>query len=291
LHRLYLRFRHPKSTHRLQHNDTAYKLVLTFLFSLTLWSCRNLQTPSTPNIEPTSPTASPTFTFPTLIPSSTPTSIPVSTPTPSALLEIGELQFKADFDSDRGWDLRETDRGGSSIHDGRLNLAVRQPNAFFFIRVPAPEQSDFYFEVSLRSEVCEQDDEFGMMYRLGPFYDHYRFTLTCEGLARVLRVSEENEIVLIPSTQTYTVIPGLRVDNQLAVWASGSQFRFLINDREVFSIQDDELSTGGFGLFVRSRRSQQTTVSFDYLRISDVHNNATPTINPDSETTPQESDD
>jgi hypothetical protein len=202
------------------------------------------------------------------------------------LLGIGEMRFQSDFDSNQGWDLRETDRGGSSIHDGRLNLAVRQSNAFFFIRAPAPEQRNFYFEVSLRSEVCEDGDEYGMMYRLGPFYDHYRFTLTCEGLARVLRVSDEKEIVLIPSTQTYAVIPGLRVDNHLAVWASGSQFHFLINDLEVFSIQDDELKTGGFGLFVRSRRSQQTTVSFDYLYISEIQQNVTPTVNPDSDITP-----
>lgn len=268
------------------HNQSAFKSLLTVIISLTLWGCGNLQSPTITKIEPSLPTVSPTFTFPTLIPSSTPTIEAISTSTPSALLGIGEMQFQADFESDRGWDLRETDRGGSSIHDGRLNLAVRQPNAFFFIRIPAPEQIDFYFEVSLRSEVCEEGDEYGLMYRLGPFYDHYRFTLTCEGLARVIRVSEEEEMVLIPSTQTYAVIPGLRVDNHLAVWASDSQFRFLINNLEVFSIQNEELETGGFGLFVRSRRSQQTTVSFDYVYISEIQQNATPTVNPDSETTP-----
>lgn len=259
--------------------------LITIILLLTLCSCVNLRTPVASNLELTPPTASPTFSFPTLIPSSTPTSEPISTSDPSKLLEIGETIYREDFDSDQEWNLRVTDRGGSSIYDGRLNLAVHQPNAFFFIRTPAPEQDDFYFEVSVRSEVCEEGDEFGMMYRLGTFYDHYRFALTCEGLARVSRINNEEEIVLVPSTQTYAVYPGLRVDNRLAVWASGSQFHFLINNQDVFLVQDNELKSGGFGLFIRSRRSQQTTVSFDYLLLREIQPDPVSTDNPESDTT------
>ncbi|MEJ2606849.1 MAG: hypothetical protein P8Z41_09260, partial [Anaerolineales bacterium] len=120
------------------------------------------------------------------------------------------------FESSQSWDLRETDRGGSSIYDGQLNLAVRQPNSFFFTRTPAPEQDDFYFEVDIRSDVCEDGDEYGIMFRLGPLYNHYRFSMTCDGLARVSRILDDQEVVLIPPTETYAVFPGQRIGNHLA---------------------------------------------------------------------------
>jgi hypothetical protein len=68
------------------------------------------------------------------------------------------------------------------------------------------------------------------------------------------------------------------------VWASGSQFHFLLNDVEVISIRNDELKTGGFGLFVRARESQQTTVSFDYILLHDIEANPTPTENSEDNT-------
>ncbi|MEJ2563755.1 MAG: hypothetical protein P8Z42_13865 [Anaerolineales bacterium] len=249
--------------------------------SLMLWGCVSLQT--TAASIPTSTqqtTPSPTFYFPTLIPTATSTSAPTSSPTPSTSLGIGNLLFFANFESSQSWDLRETDRGGSSIYDGQLNLAVRQPNSFFFTRTPAPEQDDFYFEVDIRSDVCEDGDEYGIMFRLGPLYNHYRFSLTCDGFARVSRILDDQEVVLIPPTETYAVFPGQRIGNHLAVWASGIQFRFFINDIEVFSIQDRELEAGGFGLFVRSRRSQQTTVSFDDVALYAIQALPTATVNP-----------
>jgi len=269
------------SSHSLVHFRVISKVMLMCLLSLILWGCTSLQPPAASNPTPTQQTTpSPTFDFPTLIPTATSTSAPTSSPTPPTLLGIGDLLFFANFESSQSWDLRETDRGGSSIYNGQLNLAVRQPNSFFFIRAPAPEQDDFYFEVNIRSDVCEDGDEYGIMFRLGPLYNHYRFSLTCEGLARVSRVLDDQEVVLIPPTETYAVFPGLRIENHLAVWASGTQFRFFINDLEVFSIQDREIDSGGFGLFVRSRRSQQITISFDDVALHAIQPLPTATVNP-----------
>lgn len=271
---------HPLSVYRLVLVRVVSNALLLSLVCLMLWGCVSLQTPAPSNSTPAQATPSPTFDFPTLIPTTTLTSAPTSSPTPPPVLGIGDLLYYANFESSQSWDLRATDRGGSSIYDGQLNLAVRQQNSFFFIRVPAPEQDDFYFEVNLRSDVCEDGDEYGIMFRLGPLYNHYRFSLTCEGLARVSRILDDQEVVLIPPTETYAVFPGLRIENHLAVWASGTQFRFFINDQEVFSIQDKELEAGGFGLFVRSRRSQQTTVSFDDVALHALQPPPTATVNP-----------
>lgn len=245
-----------------------------------LSGCIRILPDAAPTPTPLTPTTTPTFVFPTPIPSLTFTPEPTRTPTPDLMAGLGDVIYSDDFQINRGWDLKQTDIGGSSMFDGRINLAVRRPNAFFFVRSPSVELTDFYLELSARIEVCSEGDEYGVMIRLNDAYEHYRFTLTCNGEARLTRVLQDGEIALIPSTQTYTMIPGLKVVNRFAIMASGDNFRFFINDQEVFSARDVELQSGGLGLFVRSRRSGQATVSFDSLTVRSLLPKPTPTHTP-----------
>jgi hypothetical protein len=122
------------------------------------------------------------------------------------------------------------------------------------------------------------------MYRVNQLVEHYRFTLSCDGAARVSRVLEEGEVALIPRTETYVVLLGMMVENRIAVKAIGNTFQFYINDEEVFSARDLTLSEGGIAFFVRSRRSGQTTVSFDDLILRTLQ--PTPTPSPAVSLTP-----
>lgn len=257
-------------------------LGLAMIGLLLLSGCISILPKAPPTPTPHSATLTPTFVFPTPIPSMTFTPEPTRTPTPDLMTGLGDVIYSDDFQINRGWDLKQTDIGGSSIFDGRISLAVRRPNAFFFVRSPSVELTDFYLEVSVRIEVCSEGDEYGVMYRLNEFLEHYRFTLTCNGEARITRVLQDGEIALIPSTQTYTVLPGLKVLNRFGIWARGDQFRFFINNQEVFRARDVELQSGGLGLFVRSRRSGLATVSFDSLTIRALLPNPTPTHTPGS---------
>jgi len=212
-----------------------------------------------------------------MAPTATFTPEPGSTATPDLQSRLGAVLFQDDFDRDLGWELRQSDLGGSCLVNGRLSLAVHQPNTFYFLRSPAPTTSDFLLKVSVRSELCSDSDEFGVMYRVNTVNEHYRFALTCDGSARVSRILEEGEIALVPITQTYAIFPGILVDNHISVWASGNNFRFYINDMEVFSVRDSALQTGDLAFFVRSRRGGQTTVSFDNLTLHSLLLTPTPT--------------
>jgi hypothetical protein len=173
--------------------------------------------------------------------------------------------YQDNFDNNLGWEIGLSEIGGASFINGRLSLAVRQSNSYYFIHSPAQSMTSFFLEVSMRSELCTNGDEFGVMYRVNNTNEHYRFALTCDGEARVSRLMETGEVALIPITQTYAAFPGLLVDNQIGVWADGNNFRFFINGLEVFTARDGVLKAGGLALFVRSRRGGQTTVSFDKM--------------------------
>lgn len=235
------------------------------MVTFTLTGCLSvapMPTPA-PDLVPSAPV--PTFITPTINPTATFTPELKPTGTPDLVNGLGSVLYQDNFDNNLGWEIGLSDIGGASFINGRLSLAVRQSNSYYFIHSPAPSMTSFFLEVSMRSELCTKGDEFGVMYRVNNTNEHYRFALTCDGEARVSRLMETGEVALIPITQTYAAFPGLLVDNQIGVWADGNNFRFFINGLEVFTARDGVLKAGGLALFVRSRRGGQTTVSFDML--------------------------
>jgi hypothetical protein len=233
----------------------------------------------------TAPTAAPALSpqpsrpplFPTPRASATLTPPPSATPTPDILTGLGEVLFQDDFAQDRGWTLHSDQSGAASLLPGRLVVAVHSPGAMLFSLSPAPAVADFYLEAQLRTELCGQEDEFGLMVRVLPNQDHYLFSLTCDGQARVSRFISGQEAALVPLTHIGAALPGAPAVNRLAVWAQGDQFHFLVNEVEVFSLSEASLPSGGFGLTARSRRSPQLTVSLLSFSLRALQPTATPT--------------
>jgi hypothetical protein len=238
-------------------------VVYLVLLSVLASACIQVQVPSTPTPSPQPITPTPTVFFPTLIPSPTFTPIPTGSPTPDFSSGLGTVLFSDDFLVDRGWSTAELAQGGLGLSNGQLVLSVRQTNSLYLALSPVNSLRDGYIEVEVQPELCTNNDEFGLAFRISDSFEHYRFTLTCQGEARVVGVIEGAERVLVPSTTTPAIFPGLFLSNQLAVLMQGDQFSFFINGEQVFSDRDLALSMGGIGLVVRARQSGQTTAAFD----------------------------
>ena len=242
--------------------------AIALLIAVTgLFGCINADTLSTPSPSVTPLTPSPTIFFPTLISTSTITPVPTGSPTPDLAAGLGEVTFMDDFRIERGWIPAELSQGGVSLSDDRLTLAVRQSNSLFMAISPADPIQNAYLEVEVRPDLCSSNDEFGLAFRINENFEHYRFTLTCQGEARVVGVVEGSERVLITNTNSTAIFPGLFLSNRLGVRMDGDNFRFFINGEEVFSDRDLSLINGNVGLVVRARQSGQTTASFDNFMI------------------------
>jgi len=247
---------------------------------LFLASCVSAKPAPTFTPVPTPPAPTPTIFFPTLVPTLTLT--PESTPSPTADIAsgLGPIIFHDDFSEDHGWIPLHSNLGGASLYNGRFSLSVHQANAFYTAQSPVNEFADGYLEAVVQAVLCTDDDEFGLMFRVDPSGGHYRFTLTCNGEARVTRISEGSEVAVIPKTITNALIPGLLVDNRLGVITEGERFRFFLNGEEVFTARDPGLRRGGLGFFVRARRGGQTTASFDNFIVRTLLPTPTPTPTP-----------
>jgi hypothetical protein len=236
---------------------------LLIIVATWLAGCIQLRTPSAPAPAPTAGTPSPTVFFPTLIPTPTITPNPTGSPTPDLSPGLGSEFFRDDFSADLGWIPAELAAGGVSLNNERLSLSVRQANSLYMAISPADPITNAYLEVEVQPELCSENDEFGMAFRLSEDFEHYRFTLTCQGEARVVGVVEGVERVIVPNTPSTSIYPGLFLSNRLSLIMENDQFRFFINGEEVFADRDLSLSTGRVGLVVRARQSGQTTASFD----------------------------
>jgi hypothetical protein len=247
----------------------SYAIVISHLvlLSFLLSACVQVQAPPTltPSITPVTPTS--TVFFPTLIPSPTFTPQPTGSPTPDLSSGLGIVIFRDDFHVDQGWSTAELAQGGMGLSNGQLVLSVRQPNSLYLALSPVNPLSDGYIEVDVQPELCTNNDEFGLAFRVSESFEHYRLTLNCQGEARVVGVVEGSERILVPNTTTTAIYPGLFLTNRLAVWMQGDQFRFYINGEQVFADRDTALSVGRVGLIVRARQSGQTTAAFDLFEV------------------------
>ena len=225
-----------------------------------------------PSLQPT-----PLLSIPTVIP--TPSVTPAATATSSTDVRsgAGELVFDARFAADEGWVVGSDTGGGASLADGSLVLAVSLPDASRYVLAPTPPQADFLLEAGLRASLCSAADEIGILFRVSPGGDHYRFTLDCQGEVRLTRVVGTGAVLLAGPTDAPGAIPGSPADNRLAVLGRGDTFSLLVNDEAVLQVRDPRLTSGQFGFFVRSAGQGQTTAALTAFRLWGLLPAATPT--------------
>ncbi len=200
---------------------------------------------------------------------------PTRTAIPEHKIGLGAPDYEDNFESDSGWETGASARGAVSQLGEELVISVRGPSSVLSSLSPVDALSDFFVEIEVHSEICEAGDEYGLMVRTGgrgnPGQDsHYRFLITCDGAVRASRFLSGSEAPILPITPSANVLPGAPAVNRIGVSAIGDEFRFFVNDMQVFQLKDGEISAGRIGVIVRARRAAQTTVSFDNLKVWDL---------------------
>lgn len=241
------------------------------LILILLGACGPTQPLATSTPDP-SATSAPTATIDWFPATSTATLAPTSIPSPTPDMHpgLGELILEDNFTSPSGWPNTEDNRTRVVVENGRLNLFTDIPGALLLAPRNSPSINDFYVELSASPNLCEENDEYGLMFRINSAGDHYRFTLSCDGRARVERVF--NGAVSIPlDWQIFPNVPSVAPSNvTLSVWALGSELRFFVDDSLLFTTNDTVIFVGRVGAFIRARGEGPLTVSFTDLLIYDL---------------------
>jgi hypothetical protein len=225
---------------------------------------------STPTATPTATATATVVWFP---PTDTPTPFPTLavTPTSDYLPGIGETILTDDFSEPGSWALQKTSSGSVALGKNEISLVISEPDAYEYTIRSEPILKDFYAEITANPTLCRGLDEYGLLVRYNSPVDFYRFGLSCDGQVRLDRLVQGKASSPQPWTQSGSVPPGAPSFSKLAVWASGSEIRFFINDQYQFSVLDPLLYQGSLGLFARSAGETDLTVNFSDLVVKEVN--------------------
>jgi hypothetical protein len=228
-------------------------------------------------VVPTQTQAAPTATStPTIIwfpPTATPTpfNTPVVTPTTDMRPDLGRVIFEDDFSDPTAWSLSHTEAGSAALGKNELTVAIGETNAYVFSIREEPILTDFYLEITAEPSLCRNLDEYGVLFRVSPNTDYYRFSLSCNGQVRLDRVSQGQASSPQPWMLSGSVPPGAPSSSRLGISAVGAELSFFVNDHYQFSIHDPLLSSGGIGVFARSANKMAVTVNFSNLIVYEIN--------------------
>ena len=184
--------------------------------------------------------------------------------------QIGSPLLEDDFSSHKGWSVSQSDVGSVAYGKDELTIAIGETNAYLFSVREEPIFTDFYLEITAEPNLCSGLDEYGVLFRVSPAIDYYRFSLSCDGQVRLDRVSGGTASSPQPWLLSGAVPPGAPSTSRLGVSAIGEEMRFFVNGQYQFTVRDPLLTSGGVGVFARSMNKKAVTVNFSNLVVSEV---------------------
>ncbi len=239
-----------------------------------LSACLSVSTPE-PLPTPTSTLTalpSPTSTIEWFPSSPTPEQLPTIavTPTQEFMLEIGEIIFQDEFLSSEGWTVPQTDRGQINITNGEIVIIINEPKSLLVGTLEKPDLQDFYAEITANPVLCTGRDEYGFLFRVFGRNQYYRFALSCDGEVRMDKIVSAGTFVLYPWTRSASVPRGAPSVSKLEVLVLRDEIRVFINGDPQFTVFDQGLSLGSFGVYARSAGETAVTISFSELIVREV---------------------
>lgn len=182
----------------------------------------------------------------------------------------GEIIFQDDFSNAGDWSLVRGYAGSATVVNGRLTLALSEAEQFLFATRQAPVFGDFYFEIIASPNLCQGADEYGVLIRVSAALEYYRFSLSCDGRARVDRYYNGNVSTVVPWISNGVIPTTVPNSVRLGVWALDGEIRFFVDNQYLFSVQDKLLYVGTIGAFVRTSGATPVTVSFSDLVVRNL---------------------
>lgn len=248
-------------------------LPLLVLFSLT--ACVSLAAPVEPTPSPTAtssltPTPTPTVVWFPATATLTPLPTKAISPTPDQRPGLGEIVLRDDFSNPDLWVLARSAEGSIALGKDELTIAIAGEKVYLFSVRRGLVLSDFYVEMTASPTLCRGLDEYGLLLRVSEKQDYYRFTLSCDGQARLNRVVGRETTTPQPWVLSGAIPPGAPSTSRLAVWARGNEMRFFANDEYLFTVRDPLLPSGSLGVFARSSGDLPVTVNFSDLVIRKI---------------------
>ena len=200
----------------------------------------------------------------------TPTQFPtrlLPTPTPFTRPSSGDLILQDDFSNKVLWQTLQSASGNVAYGTDELTLAIAQPKASLFSFRDKLTLDNFYLEIDANPSLCQDSDQFGVLFRVISAQNYYRYLMTCGGQLRLERLINAEASVVQDWTPAVGLASSVTNSYRLGVWASGGDLRFYVNGVFQFNHKEPTLPSGGIGVYGRSMKDNIVTINFSNLEI------------------------
>lgn len=191
----------------------------------------------------------------------------IASPTPDMRPDFGPILLSEDFSNPDLWTLGRAGGLSAALGKSELTLAISEPRGYLYSQFREDVPGDFYAEITASPSLCKDNDTYGLLIRVTPSYEFYRFAITCNGEARLDKFFNWTASSPQPLTPSGAIPPGAPSVTRLAVWARGKEIRYYANGEYLFTVRDPNLLNGGLAVFARSAGDNAVTVSFSDLQI------------------------
>ncbi len=198
--------------------------------------------------------------------------MPTVVPSPTVQMRtgVGSVLLSDNFRNATFWLTGPSGQGTIALGQNELTLAVDQDKGYLFSFRNEPIFEDFYVEITASPNICTGLDEYGLLFRYNGPRDFYRFSLSCDGQARLDKVVAGLPSSPQPWLASPSVPRGAPSTSRLGVWVRGDEMQFFIDDEFQFAVQDRILHRGMIGIFARAAGETAVTVSFSDLVVYQV---------------------
>ena len=218
----------------------------------------------------TAPTAAPTE------PAATATSPPPPTPTLDASdpkAGLGDPAFYDTFTNGDSWPLYTDKHVSFEVKDSNLVKTAFNPDRYNGWILTWPVISDFYLEMTTKTQQCSGQDQYGTMIRAvktDQGYIGYLYGISCDGHYSLRRWNGQKYVQLIDWTPSEHINAGSNQTNRIGLMANGSQFSMYANGKLIGEFQDDTHGEGRFGVFIGSVNTPDVKFLVDEIAYWDL---------------------
>ncbi len=227
--------------------------------------------PAPPQTAAPSPTVTATPTVVWFPPTPTRTPRPTqaaSTPTPPSGLPRGALILQDAFSSSAGaWLFTPAPGGRITVGGQEMTFTAQAVRAYLYSVRSQPLLQDFALQVQASLNLCQGQDEYGILLRFTPPNNFYRFSVSCQGETRLDRLYNGSATSPQPWMRSGNAPPGAPGRVRLGVLAQGKTLRFYLNGVLQFTVTDPFPAAGQIGLFIRTASDSPVSISFRDLQV------------------------
>ncbi len=218
----------------------------------------------------TAPTAAPTEA------AATATSPPPPTPTLDASdpkAGLGDPAFYDTFTNGDSWPLYTDKHVSFEVKDSNLVKTAFNPDRYNGWILTWPVISDFYLEMTTKTQQCSGQDQYGTMIRAvktDQGYIGYLYGISCDGHYSLRRWNGQKYVQLVDWTSSEHINAGSNQTNRIGLMANGNQFSMYVNGNLIGEFQDDSHREGRFGIFIGSVNTPDVKFLVDEIAYWDL---------------------